>query len=387
MGTPVPFPRVEDVDLSRPSADETQHIAEGFAAAAAPVGGLTSVQRMLIEALAPAMTDHEVDVEAFRPVTPDDYAARLALRDQEFRARNVQVMVLLALVLRPLPKDVVERVAEFARALSVDDAMIEVAGRFASGSLGLAALDFERNGYTAEWEPADASELHTSKELAGAWDLAVADPELAGRWAGLGALPDGTLGKELWQLYRSRGFVFPGRPGSAPPFLAQHDWVHVVADYGTTVECELEVFAFISRANDDLRAFSLLAMVISLFETGYLNRGAGLFESDLGHLSAGRDVPVRLADAMRRGAFCHDRVSGADSIDFLRIDWFELAALPVEEVRDRFNVVAKSEAARAAGSIGPQEPGGISEFQRDAGAALAEREGRTYESYGASVTR
>ena len=119
-------------------------------------------------------------------------------------------------------------------------------------------------------------------------------------------------------MYQARGFGFPGAPGSAPPLLAQHDWVHVLADYGTTVECELEVFAFIARANDDMRAFSLLAMVVSLFETGYLRTGAGLFESDPGHLSVGAGMAIRVADAMRRGALCHDAVTGDDSIDFLR---------------------------------------------------------------------
>src|SRR4029078_13373420 len=104
-------------------------------------------------------------------------------------------------------------------------------------------------------------------------------------------------------------------------FLAQHDWVHVLADYGTTVECELEVFAFIARANDDMRAFSLLAMVVSLFETGYLPTGAGRFEADPGHVSGGAGMAIRVADAMRRGALCHDDVTGADSIDFLGIDW------------------------------------------------------------------
>jgi len=60
---------------------------------------------------------------------------------------------------------------------------------------------------------------------------------------------------------------------------------YVLADYGTTVESELEVFALIARANDDMRAFSLLAMVVSRFEIGYLKTGAGLFESNTGHIS------------------------------------------------------------------------------------------------------
>lgn len=382
---PVPLPGPDTVLLVPPEAAEVQATANGVAAAVAPAGGLTEVQRILIEALFPAMTGHPVDVSRFVPMTAEDLAAVLARRDAQFRTRGVQLMLLCALVLRPLPQEVVDRITDFARELDVDDRMIEVARRFARGSLGLAAVDFERNGYTAEWAPEDATALHTSNELATAWDSAVDDPALAARWAALGDLAPGTLGRGVWELYRARGFAFPGAPGSAPPLLAQHDWVHVLGNFGTTVECELEVFAFIARANDDMRAFSLLAMVVSLFETGYLRSGAGLFESDLGHISAGDGMATRIADAMRRGALCRDVTTGETSIDFLRLDWFELAALPVDEVRRRFTVTDKSPATLAAGSIGPWEPGGISPFQLDSGRAQAERDGGDYDSYGASA--
>jgi hypothetical protein len=152
----------------------------------------------------------------------------------------------------------------------------------------------------------------------------------------------------------------------------------VLADYGTTVESELEVFAFIARANDDMRAFSLLAMVVSLFETGYLRTGAGLFESSPGHLSD-RGMATRLADAMRRGALCRG------SIDFLRTDWFTLADRTVPDVREHFGVPPKSPDAVAAGSVGPWERGGISPFQVNAGTALALERGEPYESFGALV--
>lgn len=66
-------------------------------------------------------------------------------------------MLLCALTLRPLPPDVADRIADYAHELCVDDAMIGVAHEFAAGSLALAAIDFERNGYTATWRPA----LHT----------------------------------------------------------------------------------------------------------------------------------------------------------------------------------------------------------------------------------
>ena len=183
--------------------------------------------------------------------------------------------------------------------------------KFAAGSLGLAAFDFARNGYEGTWNGQEVSAaVHSSRVLHEAWEVSVADPALAARWDSLEALPPDRLGRKVWELYQARGFTFPGTPGSAPPLLAQHDWVHVLADYGTTVEAEVEVFGLIARANDDMHAFSLLAMVISLFETGYLATGAGLFESSPGHLSASPTMAVRLADAMRRGALCHDRETG-----------------------------------------------------------------------------
>jgi hypothetical protein len=287
-------------------------------------------------------------------------------------------MLLGALVLRPIPPEVTDRVAAFARELGVQDDMLEVAQRFAHGSLGLASLDFQRNGYTAEWSGERQLVLHTSRPLADAWDLSVHDPDLAARWAALEELPEATLGRRVADFYRARGFAYPGQPGSAPPLLAQHDWVHVLTDYGTTVEAEVEVFAFIARANDDPRAFSLLAMVVSLFETGYLRAGAGLFESSPGQLSR-HGVAVRLADAMRRGALTNG------TYDFLAVDWFELAPLTVDEARSRFGVVAKSDGALAAGSVGPWQPGGISAFQWRTGEEQARREGHAYEPFGAAV--
>jgi len=382
---PTPLPNADLVNLEPPDQAEAQVTAIGVASAAAPAGGLTPLQRVLIEALFPAMTGFSVDVSTYRPLSAEEFGVALSRRDEQFRTRGVQLMLLCALVLRPLPEEVVERISAFARELCVDDAMIEVAQRFADGALGLAAIDFERNGYAADWSPADASVLHTHTELAAAWDVSVTDEELTAQWASLADLPGGTLGRGVWEMYLARGFVFPGTPGSAPPLLAQHDWVHVLADYGTTVDAELEVFAFIARSNDDMRAFSLLAMVVSLFETGYLRSGAGLFEASTGHLSADSHVPVRLADAMRRGARCHDHATGSDSIDFLRVDWFSVAHLPVEEVRERFSVTSKSAAAVRAGSVGPDDPGGISPFQIDAGRHLAEARGVQYDSFGASV--
>jgi hypothetical protein len=258
--------------------------------------------------------------------------------------------------------------------------MLRVAQRYAKGSHGLALFDFQRSGYMETWDPAHSTALHTSRELLDAWDQCVLDPALAEQWSELRDLPAGTLGRDVVKFYDARGFTFPGSPGSAPPLLAQHDWVHVLAGYGSTVECEMEVFGFIARANDDPRAFSLLAMVISLFETGYLASGAGLFQYDRGHLSH-QGMAVRLADAMRRGALCGAHAGGPD---LLRIDWFQHAARPVGDVCAELGIVPKSEHAIDSGSVTPWERGGISPFQYECGRKAAADAGREYDGYGAS---
>ena len=373
----VQVPGPDQMNLAPPTAEEVLLISRGMMSATAGPAGLSQTQHLLIAAICHAMTGFPASFDA-EPITAEDFGIGLAHRNLAFRSRIVQLMVLQALVLRPIPVEVVDQIARFASQLGVDEDMLGVAQGFAEGHLGLAAFDFERNGYAGHLPTEAAPALHARHELASPWDFDLADADLAGRWAALEKLPEGSLGRSVAEFYQARGFTYPGRPGSAPPLLAQHDWVHVVADFGTTVESELEVFALIARANDDLRGFSLLAMVVSLFETGYLRTGAGLFESDTGHLSR-QGMATRVADAMRRGALCDG------SVDFLATDWFELAAEPVTSVRRHFGMPPKSDEAVAAGSVGPWEVGGISPYQVKCGQNRAAELGIPYESYGAQV--
>jgi hypothetical protein len=376
---PVPLP-TEDIDLRRPDAAETRTIAGGVVGAVEPAEGLSGLQRMMIEALIESMTGFVVPARAVPRLGPEEFARALAHRDEMFRSRMVQFMLLCALVLNPLPEEVADRIDAYARELCVSNDMLRVAHRFAHGSYGLALIDFQRSGYMETWDPSRSAALHTSSELHDAWQEWVQDEVLAQRWEALRELPDGTLGRAVVKFYDARGFVFPGRLGSAPPLLAQHDWVHVLAEYGSTVESEIEVFAFISRANDDPHAFSLLAQIVSLFETGYTATGMGLFHYDRGHLSH-EGMAIRLADAMRRGALS---AAANQSIDFLAVDWFAHADRPLVEVREQLGIVAKDSRATDSGSVTPWERGGISPYQYKTAREAAEKAGREYDSYGAT---
>ncbi|MEC3956346.1 hypothetical protein VMT65_25130 [Nocardia sp. CDC153] len=370
---------MDEVLLTPPDAAEVRFVARGVVSAVGGVEGLTPLQQLLIPALFLSMTGHPVELAEVSPIGAAEFAAGMARRNAIFRERVLQTALLAALVVRPLPEEVADRLREFADALGVDDEMITVAQLYAEGAVDLAAVDFSRNGYLGNVDALRMGALHT-EGLDSSWSAVTDDPALAGRWAELWDLPVGTLGRGVADFYRDRGFVTPGLPGSAPPLLAQHDWVHVLAGYGTTLENEIEVFAFMARANDDPRAFSLLAMVISLFETGYLRAGAGLFEADEGHLRT-RGMAQRLGDAMRRGALTRG------SHDFLDLDWFALADRPITVVRNEIGLVPKADAAVAAGSAGPWQPGGITPYQLNSSKSAAESAGRPYIPWQPDPTR
>jgi hypothetical protein len=287
-------------------------------------------------------------------------------------------MELAHMILPTASVEVADRVIEFASELCIDNDYIHRAREVAEGSRQLVAADFDRNHYLTNLDLSGFTPLRTADDKAWAWTNTAMRPELAARWRELADLDEGTLGRGVHDFYLARGFRFPGERGSAPPLLAQHDWVHIIADYGSVVASELEVFAFIARASDNPEAFTLLAMVINLFQTGHLGNAAGIFRADPGHL-ADDGMAERLADALRRGAQCHG------SVDFLCTDFFSIADQPIGDVRKRFGVVPKSNEALVAGSPGPRTAGGISEFQLRAGRQLADDEGRHYDTFGATL--
>ena len=378
---PVPLPTTE-VNLHPPDHDEVVITARACVSALRGDGQLQDLQRYIHCAHIESMCGVHLEVDSLEHIGPEDFAEAMRYREEGFRIRMVQTMLLGAFVVSPPEDATIDRIALYADALCVSDGMIEIGHEIAHGSHNLVLADFSRAGYHAHLDTPIEKILHTREILSDDWDPIYDEPELAQRWDDLGKLPSGTLGRGVWEFYRARGFSFPGAPGSAPPLLSQHDWVHVIADYGSTVESEIEVFGLISRADDDPRAFSLLAMVLSLFETGMLH-SAAIFQFDPGHLSHdARRMGIRLADAMYRGAIIGAHFSGQD---LLEIDWFKHAHKTVEEVREMVGIPQKSEAAIAAGAVGPWEPGGISPFQLNLGISVAAERGEEYDNHGATV--
>ena len=376
MPTPLPAPGTESLEI--PSADEIRWVALGIRSACLDGDRLTELQLAVLDALTESMSGVRVDLAVFEPLSAAEFAAGVAHRDELHRIRLVQYMELGRMILPDPSPEVSQRVIDFATELSLSDEFLAAMRRYVDRSRQLVASDIDRSAYISNLDLSSFTPLQSADDNVNAWSNTVVRPELAARWWALGDLDRSTLGRGVFDFYRARGFRFPGEEGSAPPVLAQHDWVHVLADYGSTVESELEVFAFITRASHDPLAFTLLAMAIKLFHTGELERAAGIFEADAGHLEVD-GMAARLGDAFRRGALT------AGQPEFLATNWWSYADWPLEQVREHFDVVPKSDTALQSGSVGPWELGGISPFQDRAGRELAEAEGREYDSFGASV--
>jgi len=352
-----------------PRPDEVVAVARGIATAVAPDGGLTDVQVSVLHAITQALTGVDVDYHNLEPLAPDELAEVLAPHGAEYRQRIVHHMVLGELVLRPIPAEVADRVEEYAIALGTDDDFVRVARRYAQGAFGLAWVDLRRSGFAERWGESELA-LYAKEGVSDPFESHGPDPALEARWRAFADLPVGTLGRTVFEMYDGRGFALPGNPAGAPALLAQHDFVHVLGDYGTDLSGELETFALVGRADPDPKGFAWLATMIGLFETGYVAK-AGFFETDTRdrHLqSAG--MGERLADAVRRGK----AVAEGYGIDLFHVDFHAFAPRELDDVRRAISLPPKSPDAIAAGSVSVFDLQGMTESQREFARARRNRE-------------
>jgi hypothetical protein len=359
---------MEHGESPRPDDHDPEHVkmvARGIATAVASDGCVSEVQAQLLSAIAVALTGREVDYHSLEPLGPDEFAELLAPESESYRRRIVHHMVLGEMVLRPIPVAVAHRVAVYADALGVSDDFVRVARRYAQGAYGLAWMDLQRSGFVEHVKGADGEQAGKPRvSTPDAFQPAEVDPELAARWGCYGELAPGSLGRGVWEMYDSRGFELPGTPGGAPAYLAQHDFVHVIADYGTNLRGELEVFGFIGRADPDPKGFAWLATLVGLFETGYIAT-TGFFDRDVRERNLeAPGMHHRVADAIRRGKVVCDHYG----IDLFEVDYHALSDRPVEEVRELLGVPTKASVAIESGSAGVSDPEGMSEHQRQVAA-------------------
>ena len=294
---------------------------------------LSRVQHDMLFAVASELWGYDVDPSGLPPLSAQELAERIT--DPVDRRRLVQLMVTLELLLHPLPPEVGNQVRAYARVLGVHEPTVRAARLLAHDQAALMYMCIQRNSWYPAETRRDIRHGHLFDLLGSklAYYAAAQDDRIARRWRALGDLPEGTWGRGVHDFYRGNGFPFPGERHGIYEVGAKHDWVHVLTDYGTTPEGEIDVFAFIAAAMPDPQGFVLLVVTLGIFQNGSVRHMFGRRV-----LAGGVDVmetpgaPQRFADALRRGARCGVDVLGG-------VDHFALADQPLDAIRERFNVL------------------------------------------------
>lgn len=295
----------------------------------------TPVQRSVLGAVLSRFARTPLDVEGFTALPAEQVAA--VLPEGRLRDELAHVVVVLELLAHPLPPEVEAAAERYLDDLGVRTPFVDIARDTAQEHLAALHADIIRNSwYTEETVRGALSgkllELARSKL---AYYAVGRDDTIARRWRALGDCPEGSWGRGVFEFYRCHDFPLPGEPHGIYEIGALHDWVHVLSDYATDPEGEIDVFAFIAGTMEDPKGFVQFIFTLALFQNASIDTVGGK------HIPIARadtlsdpGAPERLADAFYRASCCTADVMGG-------VDHFALADEPLEGLRSRWSVPPK----------------------------------------------
>lgn len=94
--------------------------------------------------------------------------------------------------------------------------------------------------------------------------IVTTDPRVAKRYRALGTLPEGTLGRSLFDFYRNRGWPLPGERGSMAEEIMRHDSAHLIGGYQTNMAGEMGVTSWSAANCRDPRVGNQFIMIAIL---------------------------------------------------------------------------------------------------------------------------
>ena len=211
-------------------------------------GGPEPVQLDTLAAVAELVAGAKVDVRELSSLSAEELAA--AIPDLDHRRAAVALLVTMELIVHPVPNELDESVRAYADALGTDTPMLHAAHQFAEDHIAHMYEDIERQSwYTKETARRIAKgpmfEIIRSKIARHGRSRRSA---IAARWRALESCPAGSWGRAVSDFYQEHSFTYPGEKGSIREVGAEHDWVHVLADYPPDPEGEIDVFAFIATS-------------------------------------------------------------------------------------------------------------------------------------------
>jgi hypothetical protein len=264
------------------------------------------------------------------PLPPErDYA----LWSDDLRRVTLRMLALLPLIDRCIQPAKADVVATAAVRLGIKEPSLDILHHASRNHYRWVALALMRRFVSAFWSPTGKTRLRDYAQFAW-WMMpslhgkrtAARHRALTEQFRTLRALPDGTLGREVFRFHEDNGIPLPGQPGSVP--WSMHEVYHVIGEYGLAFHPELVLTAFIGGNQDetclDQLLFGLLAHHVGKQIIG-------------GHVTQGLLEPEPYFRALGRGMAMRQN---------LLKDWtlWDDAATPVPDVRRKFNVAPFTEA-------------------------------------------
>ena len=302
-----------------------------IASAAGPVG---PAQRAMMAAAQKVILRTSADIDTLAPITPAELAQGFAA-SPEIRHQFANGMIVTAVADGTPSREAIAQVDAYAKALGISDPVLADLRLLADGHMTIFKLDFLRRSHIKD---IFKNQLEQKGPLGFAKSVltmrgVMEDPALAARYRAWEKLPEATLGRSLVDFYNKNGFGVPGERGGFPEAGLYHDFSHLLGEYSTAPEGELQVAAF-SAGYKRERPFYLMLFSILIFSTGVQMRPTAADFVTKGVLGEPGIAELVLA-AVERGSKVNMDLS--DKWDYWA--WIEL---PIDEVRRRMNILPKA---------------------------------------------
>lgn len=287
---------------------------------------LEPTERAMLQAIQRAFGTND-DVDGIEPLGPAEVARRIG--DPALRHQIVNALIVVSLIDGEAVKEEVELVDAFAFALGVEEKAVENLRQLVQKETMSLRFDLMRRFWAIDklrerikGGGGVGAAVDFVRAAAGRYE----DPELAARFRAWRALPDGTLGREYVRFVDDNGWPLPGEKGAASDIIVYHDLTHVLAGYGTDPSGEIETACFSAgyRKEDPFSfvLFALLQFHVGFRITPIAKAQRGLFDVE------------RALTAMRRGAAMNLDLTDGWS-------YWEVAAVPIDELRERYGIPPK----------------------------------------------
>ncbi len=310
----------------------------------------TAVQVRVADALVARFAGEPLpSLAELEPAEPSEIAEFMDSAD--LRSNLADVAVLMELTEHPASAECERHLERYLGELGIDVPDVEIARDTARDHLVRLHADLLRNSWYTEQtvDSVGSGKLWEYARSKLAYYGVAGDKRISDRWLALGDCGEGTWGRGVFDFYRVHNFPFPGEPHGIYEIGALHDWVHVLTDYGTDPEGEIDVFAFIAQTMDDDRGFVQFIFTLALFQNASVKTVGGLKVAIATSDTLDQEgVPERLADSLSRGSVCTADVMGG-------VDHFALAEVPLEELRRRWRIPEKRRSSLGAFDV-PDSP-------------------------------